>query len=248
VQTRGAGGDGIIGIKNWSGIQWYYESYDLGNEGGTPFAQQNRASTDVSPLFPDAGGRRMVENETTMFWVTLAGAGLIKGSSTALAENPQGVRTEFGVTHPANRYGGGYFVAHPEGNKLYPTAPLTTTFEVICQQPGVCNGFWDRPRGIHVLAVASSQVVFRGLGSQNQLFTPAQARKIDEKMDDGVPTTGKTLAFGDSRACIGILGDLDTAPSFPAYQLQPSATGTNGTNMAFRTKSKACGLSFQILQ
>lgn len=157
-------------------------------------------------------------DETTLFWVHLLLSGLIGGVNDRMLHSSDPVSTAWGETHPASPIGGGYIIGYGNGTRLPgDLAPPAT--------PGNPAA---GPNGMILLLVATprrgsaTDMVMSGI----QPMTASMAGRIDDKIDDGLPSSGLVMAYGNSASCFG--GD--------------------GTNPYYNggINSYDCGLSFLI--
>ncbi len=121
--------------------------------------------------YPDAS--QILNNEATSFWAQLAAAGMIEGIST----NPSAIAG--GESHPEFPIGGALRVGNPY-NGLF-AASTSAALRV------------SGPRE-HYLATGGNLNSVSGLASATAL-TPEWARRIDEKIDDSLPNSGKVLGI-----------------------------------------------------
>jgi hypothetical protein len=149
---------------------------------------------------PNCSPRMTTLSEPTNFWLELAHVGLISGIS--------GTGTGFGLSNPSASTGGGFVVGYADG-----TPPKGF--------PGGAEG----PVG-HVL------MLIQDLTDGNDIKTlpllVKRAAQFDRRMDDGMPTTGSVVAYGEE-SCFN--GGSD--PSVPAYNEEA-------------TKTRDCGLFFTL--
>jgi len=129
---------------------------------------------------PDAANAAASEN--TVAWAQLAVADLLGGiRDTAATEVVTG-----GTTHPNAEVPGQFYIGYAAG--LAGLGLETTTLATRAgHYLAVYNG-----AGAVAQAVAAAGVLS---------LTPNQANRIDQKIDDGQPNTGSTLAMGVSGTC-----------------------------------------------
>ena len=150
-----------------------------------------------------------VTAEPILFWAELAQAGLLSGITNDGITN--GNPATFGTSLPSARVGGGWLVGNSNGAQA---------------QAGV------RPAaagnlsmvGTILTLVATPAGLTGGIGGQ--VMIPTTAAQMDRKMDDGVPSTGFTQAYGLTASCFA-----GAAPAFTYLEA---------------TTSKDCGLIFRI--
>jgi hypothetical protein len=230
----GRGGDGIVGATDWAGTA---AGIPPGGWGDPLFTSQTGITAAASALI--AGNP--VENETTLFWAHLSGAGLINGVTMQALE---GIPAEWGNTHPATEYGGGYVVAHASG---YATLPGGT----FCCRPGGLFGdpSYGVPIGLQLVMWAHPAMpVLTGwpnFSRGSQLVRTDIALKVDEKIDDGLPMTGIVQVYGNGDSCQG--GGW-SGGDFYALNATLSAgqayLGIGGDNTS---PTKDCNFVFQLL-
>lgn len=111
------------------------------------------------------------QSEMRAFWVQLARAGLISG----IVSNYSGTPNEAGIDFPKTPLGGGY--------RAY--------YDAECYNDAACRGNVLRPGGLVGGTGAAAQLV----------FTAPQAARIDRKIDDGIPSTGRINGVGTAGIC-----------------------------------------------
>ena len=155
-------GDGVVFVKSWRND----EGWD------TP--------SDTGLTLPPAGR----VDETYLFWLHLLKANFISGISD------QGLTTatpsQWGVTEPAAKIGGGFIAGHNDGSPTYLAPDVAGPNGLLVGLIGANkNG-----NGIHI-------------EDGNGALIPMRAAQIDRKMDDGQPASGQVMAVGsDSGAAM----------------------------------------------
>ncbi|QQG35683.1 MAG: prepilin-type N-terminal cleavage/methylation domain-containing protein [Micavibrio aeruginosavorus] len=130
----------------------------------------NNRVDDVSP-----GVTQVTTNENATFWTHMAAADMIGGVSATSTDV-----AAWGGQIPSAETGGGFTVGYVAGAASIAAEagnPVAGHYLALQLEPGT--------------AIAAAA----GLA-----LTPAQAARIDRKLDDGVPGTGGTLAAGNSGA------------------------------------------------
>lgn len=160
-------GDGIVGSPNWDMMD------------------------NVSGSFTGGAAVGTVNNETVLFWVELAHAGLISGITDDGINN---IPETFGGSLPSARIGGGWIAGY--ANTTAAAAP-----------PGRPAAAADNMTGTTLALIPSpSNAVSLGAIVGTNVLTPILAGQMDRKMDDGVPTTGFVQAFGLTASCFVVTG------------------------------------------
>lgn len=170
--------------------------------------------TSANPNIPAASEN----DETTLFWVHLLLSGLIGGVNDKMLHAEQPVPTAWGETHPASPIGGGYIIGYGNGTRLPgDLAPPPSPGSPAAGPNGMILLIVSTPR-----MGGDTEMVETGL----QPMTASMAGRIDDKIDDGLPSSGHVMAYGNSDSCFG--GD--------------------GTNPFYNGSINAsdCGLSFLI--
>jgi prepilin-type N-terminal cleavage/methylation domain-containing protein len=186
------GGNGAIGSCVWNMRTFQSASYSGSPSSGTP------------------------ANETVLFWLELAHAGLISGITDDGINN---IPASFGGSLPAAKVGGGLMVgyANPTG-----CPPGSAVFNDI-PQPG---GFFIRPAYAavpiiivpicthtlpqgNVLVLANSPVDLDSFAPGENVISPITASQMDTKLDDGVADSGFVQAYGSCRYGYGPSNDKD---------------------------------------
>jgi hypothetical protein len=117
-----------------------------------------------------------------MFWVDLSAAGLMEGSFTTATPgtNPGSDITGTGI------------------NQYFPFAKLATNLYVFVWSCSSCyssNNFNNNANYLGVSAVTDiAAVTLGGKINSNKGVTVMQAYKIDQKIDDGLPESGRVIA------------------------------------------------------
>lgn len=149
-------GDGIVGATNWDMKTFQSASWAANNDGA-------------------------VANETVLFWVQLAHAGLISGVNDDGITN---VAAAFGRSLPSAKIGGGFVVGYANVGAL-----------ILGR-----NGFVANLIGT-TIALSPTPPATLAATAAIQAVTPAVAAQLDTKLDDGVPGTGTVQAYGVQTSC-----------------------------------------------
>lgn len=164
-----------------------------------------------------------LDDERFLFWIHLLKANLIAGVSdtglTALVES------EWGVTHPAAKIGGGFNIgsdiaAASDGFTL-PGSSVSPAQSV----PGYQGSLQLWVQSMPPNNVSTDNMPTT---SGSNPLTPSRAEQIDRKMDDGNPGSGSVLAYGVTNSCF----------------MNGSAANTFVYNGS--VGSKDCGLMFRL--
>ena len=165
------------------------------NANCTPVASDSRGAAgdgkvgflDVTPMVdsplamnvpPSSSG-----DETFLFWLHLLKANFITGvTGEALTPSGSTLGYQAGVTHPAAKLGGLFFVTHADGG-----VPLY----------GGHVAPWPIYNGLQLFFGATVPTV-DGLGEGEFALTPGVAGQIDRKMDDGMWYSGSIYLPGNS--------------------------------------------------
>lgn len=124
--------------------------------------------------------------EPLLFWAELGQAGLISGVTSAGLTSPGNVA--FGQAWPAARIGGGFAFESLLSNIASPVivtgrvnvGPLKETGNYLVLHPAAATAFTTNPG--------------------QQLLTPSEAARMDNKIDNGDPDGGFVAAFSDDGA------------------------------------------------
>ncbi len=151
------GGNNVVGLINWTmaGL-WPMQAIPINNPNTVP------------------------QTETLLFWKHLVHADLISG---VMPVSSGFVASEWGVTHPMARLGGGFVVGYADGAN--PPA-------------GSVGG--NNPAGMILAIVTNPNDDLDATGGSKPM-TAGRAAQIDRKMDDGRPTTGAVQPFGLTASC-----------------------------------------------
>jgi prepilin-type N-terminal cleavage/methylation domain-containing protein len=143
--------------------------------------KRNWGAQGWAPQLYDQGGViNSQAYETRFFWTQLQRQGLISG----LAFKDDGDYFRFGNSSPKSPLGGGFVVGYADGSKFI-TGGVAST---------------DPFKG-NTLVLVGSPTVQMGTTIGDQAITPAEAYKIDRRMDDGLPGFGDVQAAGNKTAC-----------------------------------------------
>jgi hypothetical protein len=188
------------------------------------------------------------DGETAVFWVDLSMAGLIDGAFTMATETDSGANTAFGTNQDLiGAAVGTYFPQGKiQGHYVYVFSIAGLNYFGIANVTGISSCSHDG---------------YLTIGSDTGL-TVQQAYAIDTKMDDGMPGTGKALAFGvlygGWPGWAGYGGGSTTGDTnITGYDVVPSETSCfdnslgNDTSQHYSTQinngnGNNCALSFQF--
>ena len=151
-------GNNVVGLINWTmaGL-WPMQAIPINNPNTVP------------------------QTETLLFWKHLVHADLISG----VAPVSNGfVASEWGVTHPTARIGGGFVVGYADG-----------------ANPPAGGVAGSNPSGMMLAIITQPNDDLDDVAGTKPM-TAGRVAQIDRKMDDGRPTTGSVQAFGATASCI----------------------------------------------
>jgi prepilin-type N-terminal cleavage/methylation domain-containing protein len=151
--------------------------------------------------------------ETILFWAELSQAGLLSGITSDGITNTNA--PTFGSSLPSARLGGGWVVGNSNGAQTR-NASAAVTGNTTLSMAGL------------VLMLTPNATTAAPTGTGLGILTPTIAAQIDRKMDDGVPTSGFSQAYGLLTSCFANV-----------------AAGNPGTYLESVT-AKDCGMVFRI--
>ena len=169
-----------------------------------------------------------VDAETVLFWYELKQAGLI-GDITDAGIKRSTTRYLFGEVYPASELGGGFWVAHSDGccggaPEVYNEKKISTGRPYIAG-PFTLNGnilvLTKFPTGSREQAPSDAEQYkcsqdmngtttcdykyvsdyMLNLVPKDNVISPAEAKQVDLKLDDGFPATGFVQAYGETDSC-----------------------------------------------
>jgi len=162
--------------------------------------------------------------ETAFFWTDLSAAQLIDGSFTQSADGYVTALTQAAIAQyvpVAKLKNGNYIIAYGMGS---PT-----------------NG--DLPKGLNYFEIENITSITGNIVGTNNI-TPLEAFTMDQKVDDGLPTTGTVLAVGNN-AFPGVPGFVPPPAAPAAGVCVSNATTPNSYNVTSAySDTFACSLAF----